>query len=258
LNNDNGSFPPATLRTLQILDLLAERPNGLTIKEISDELSIPIASLYRILNCMVSFGVVCQHKSQGDIYSLGYKIGIWASSGLAEYNLIEVSRPYMMELSEKTAQACQICILDENASVIICQELPSKGIAVISKLGVKIPINASAGGQAILSTKSDGEKKLFLDKAWIGVEKNTINTITKINDFNTKLINVAQDGYAIDNEEYAIGIGCIAVPIFVKGRAIASLGLTGSIGFYTKENINLSKGLLCSAADSISKDLLRS
>ena len=47
-----------------------------------------------------------------------------------------------------------------------------------------------------------------------------------------------EQGYGFDNEEFAIGIGCLAVPIYdtVK-NCIGSLGITGSIQAYQKKDM---------------------
>ena len=61
----------------------------------------------------------------------------------------------------------------------------------------------------------------------------TENSILDKIQFKKLLSEVRKQGYAQDDEEYAIGIGCLAVPIFDHtNNCIASLGLTGDYHYY--------------------------
>ena len=62
-------------------------------------------------------------------------------------------------------------------------------------------------------------------------------TITNKKDFLNELQTVLENGYAIDNQEYAIGIGCCAVPICNGlGKVIAALGTTGHWAEYADKS----------------------
>ncbi len=68
---------------------------------------------------------------------------------------------------------------------------------------------------------------------------------------------VAERGYALDMQEYSIGVGCIAVPIFnYTGKCIASIGITGNYNEYLEEkNIQRFYEILKHAANEISSQM---
>jgi DNA-binding IclR family transcriptional regulator len=85
----------------------------------------------------------------------------------------------------------------------------------------------------------------------------TENTIVDYSHFISEAINIRQSGYAVDDEEFAKGIICIATPVFnCDGRVVACVGLStltlyDSIDSLTDRKLELLK----SVADEISKKL---
>ena len=49
--------------------------------------------------------------------------------------------------------------------------------------------------------------------AGVDPERYTLNTITDAGELKTELARIRSSGYALDNEEYTIGVRCVAVPV---------------------------------------------
>lgn len=233
------NFPPACERTLKILEYVAMYPEGRTIREISEFLEIPIASSYRLVNCMLEHGVLRMGKLRFDCYKLGYKINAWASSSFGKSEWVEIARAFMKSVVLKTGQACQLCVLSYDSAIVIAQELPVKAVTVIAELGEKIPINISAGGKVLLSLLDSEKREQFLKKAWHLVCPDARGILVEQEDFKKLLDKIRLQKYSVDYEEYALGIGCLAVPLVLSdSEVVASLGITGKIDFYTEKNIS--------------------
>lgn len=247
------NFPPACERTLKILEYIAMYPEGCTIKEISEYLAIPIASSYRLVNCMLEYGVLRMGKIRSDCYKLGYKINAWASSASEEAEWVEISRSFMKSIVLKTGQACQLCVLSHDSAVVIAQELPVKAVTVIAELGDKIPINISAGGKVLASLLDKERQEQFLKNAWHLVGPDAKGLLVEQEEFKKLLDRIGSQRYSVDYEEYALGIGCLAVPLVLQdGDVVASLGITGKIDFYTEKNISDTIALLNTSCNQIS------
>ncbi len=256
MQSSNTNYPPACERALKILDYVASGADGRTIRDISVHLGIPIASAYRLVSCLASYNVLRPSRRNEELYVIGAKVSLWASSSQGMGELIEIARPFMKDIASSTGQACQLCILSYDAAVVVAQELPVRAIAVISELGEKIPINVSAGGKMLLSGYSDEEVDRFMRKAWPLVRKNTSHTVDTMPDLIAQLEEARRRGFSIDIEEYAIGIGCLAVPIKLQdGSVPAALGITGQIDFYqSQENMDSAVSLLRNAARDIASE----
>lgn len=253
-----NSFPPACERTLRILDYICEDSKGKTIKEISEFLDIPIASAYRLLNCMQEYGVIRSSRINKDHFKAGTTLSIWAGNSSEVSDLASIAKPYMIDLSQRTGQACQLCVLSNDSAVVIDQQLPRKGLAAIASLGEKIPVNISAGGKILAANLSSKRKQVFLSNASKLFRKETDKTLMDIDEFTKHIEKAKANGYGLDLEEYALGIGCIAVPIVgFNGKTVAALGLTGHISNYeSPEGIKKLYSALRSACNKISQQLV--
>ena len=104
----------------------------------------------------------------------------------------------------------------------------------MAPLDSPIPINVSAGGKAICAYLPEEEKLSVLKRA--ALPSYTANTITDKMELLFRLSEVKKHGYEFDNEEYALGICCIAAPIFDHtGKVIAAVGITGPSSKYDSE-----------------------
>jgi len=66
----------------------------------------------------------------------------------------------------------------------------------------------------------------------------TPNTITHPRDFEAELERVRAQGYAVDNEEYAIGMRCLGAPVFnFSRRVVAAMGISGPCWSLTLEQV---------------------
>lgn len=235
---DCKDFPPATLRTLQILDYFMADPSPKTLKTISEKLNIPFTSLYRIVMCMQEYRYLVEDPTRPNHFRLGYKMRQFSDIVFSEKNLVKIARPFMKEVSAKLNQACQLCILTENGVCTIEQCLPRSAITYITELNETIPVNVSASGKILTALLPAKERERFLRKASEYFVKNTAKTITDPELLKEHLESVALQAYGTDNEEYAEGIGCIAVPIYDSEKnPVAAIGATGPIEFYQKEEM---------------------
>ena len=89
------------------------------------------------------------------------------------------------------------------------------GRAVIrfdSPIGSRSPIHTLAMGKAILAYRPEEQQADYLES--VNFKPFTPNTITDMEQFRKELEKVRRQGYALDNEEWAIGVCCVAAPVF--------------------------------------------
>lgn len=216
---------PALDRALDIIDYLAINENS-TIKEMSTQLSIPIVSVYRMLEILVRRGYVKEIRRAETEYRLGSKIIDIARILDDNAHIASVARPFMKKLSLVTGQTSQLGVLTSGGVQYIAQEMPDRPINIIAGLYLEMGVNVSASGKILLAAMTDDLRTDFINR--IKLEQRTEYTITDRNLYLKELEIVKQQQYAVDKQEYAIGIGCCAVPVINKaGVTVAALGLTG-------------------------------
>ena len=78
MKTETNDFPPAAVRTLQILDLFLEDSSSKSLKTISEKLSIPFTSLYRIASCMKEYQYLVEDPANPKliqtVWGVGYQL----------------------------------------------------------------------------------------------------------------------------------------------------------------------------------------
>jgi DNA-binding IclR family transcriptional regulator len=67
-------------------------------------------------------------------------------------------------------------------------------------------------GKAILAFRPQEQQVAYLES--VDFQPFTPNTIPNVERFRKELENIRRQGYALDNEEWAIGVCCVAAPVF--------------------------------------------
>jgi len=246
---------PAVERALRIIDFLENKKGQATVKEISEGLEIPIVSASRIVKTLVSHGYLIENKGASSTYSLGLKFLHLSQVVLKRIEFIELARKHMSILSEETGQTSQLAVLQQNSVFYIEQILPKKPVSIIAPLHTPIALNTSASGKVLCAWKSREQQEAIVQAAEL--TKSTANSIVSKEQFYKELDRVRSTGYALDNEEFALGIGCIAAPIFdYTGQIIAAVGTTGHFVDYTKRaSFDRLKNAILKAARNISREV---
>jgi len=244
---------PALDKSLDIIEYMMLVNKPLSTKDISNALAIPIATTYRIINNLEYRGYIRQVKYQSGSYVLGFKFLQLSESVKKQLNLNVVALPTMRELADNTGHTVNIGVLQNDGVLYILQELPSTPVSIIAGLGVVISLNTSAIGKVLTAFLPEMEQYRFLKVTKL--LSKTENSIIEQNKFKKELDIIKTQRFGRDNEEYAIGISCLAAPIFnFAGEAIAAIGITGHTRDYENETIFLKlKNEVMSAANNISR-----
>jgi DNA-binding IclR family transcriptional regulator len=240
-NEAKSSAVPAVERALDILEYIGEQAKPIPLKEVQNVLKIPQASFFRIITELNERGYLREDNSASGRYVLGHKILYLSQCFARQIDLNVVALHCMRSLSEKCNQTSQLGVLQNNGVVYVNQVLSTRPISITASLGTVLPVNISAAGKALIAFLPENEREEFLGNAKFA--SHTEKTITDLDEFRKELKKVKEYGVAIDDEEYAVGIGCLAAPIFNhKGRCVAAVGITGYIDDY-KDKLLLSRNI---------------
>lgn len=216
---------PILSKGMELIELIAQHPAGLTIQEIVNILGHSKTSIYRIVCSLEEMGYLRKDQQKG-LFSLTrkmFKIGI---STLGTTTIIEHAYDPMRRLRDKLRETVVLGTLMGTKIVILEQVIGSHHFSFILKPGMGVCLHASAPGKAFLANIEDWERNDILSK--IEFTKYTDRTITNTADYLKELERVKISGYSIDMGEELSGVRCIGAPIFnVAGKIAASIWITG-------------------------------
>lgn len=218
-------------RALRVLWTLAADNNGWTLDELAKQMEMSKASLLRILRTLEADRVVLR---EGDAYFLGPRVLKLSHGYLEGLELDSVARPFMRTLAAETRQTVSLAVLDELEIVYIAIEKVYRAIGIQDEIGARHPANATALGKVMLASLSDDVvKRIITDRELLRLTHRTLHTTDALL---ANLAQVRKQGYAIDDEERAIGIRCVAAPIYrADGRVIGAISVAAAIFDMTYE-----------------------
>lgn len=239
-----------TKRVLDILLLLSDNENGLTLTEISEETNIPKSTISPILKTMIEMRFI--DIDEFNKYKIGinsYKVGQRFEDSL---DFLEIIKQYMKKIVRECNEICQIGIYSDGNVVYISKEEPSQAIKLISSVGKAIPAYSTALGKSLLSQFTDEEiREIYKNE----LKPITPYTITDMDRLLKEIQKVREKGYSYEKSESTLDVECVAVPLYNKGKLFAAMSISIPIFRSSEEKINQILNLLMLYKEKIEAEI---
>lgn len=194
---------------IKILELLAEE-RALTVTQVGEHLDINRAGSHRFLATLRDLGYV--EKNEDNRYRLTFRIMEMGMKVADRFEIRQEARKFMQELSTAFKETVNLGFWD-GKDILHLDKIDSPEILRIdAPIGSKTPAYCTALGKAILAHLSPDELNSYLSSTRL--VPHGPNTIVSKIKFRKELKKTCQHGYALDDEELAEGLRCIAAPVF--------------------------------------------
>jgi len=244
------------LKGFRALEEVCRRKNGLKQSELAVILKVDRSTALRILNTMTDAGYLL--KEADGRYHPTMRIPWLSHLVLEGMEIRGYARKHLEKVTLETGFSSHLAILSEGQVVYIDGEEGRGMIKVNTGIGNVAPVHCSATGKALTAHLEESSLKKVL-RGLSGdsfLQRYTANTIIGFPELLEEFSQIRQRGYAVDNEEYEVGIKCVAVPIFdYTGDVIATIGVSGTASKIEELGIGLLAGKLQAAAADISSNL---
>jgi len=214
-------------RALSILELLASKHQGLSASEISRSAKLPKSSTSYLLRTLVSRGYVRRDAETGQ-HTLGIRVLSLGGQAVQGMALREVAVPHLRHVVEHTRMGAHLAILDHGDAVYV-ERIESPGFIKMDIWnGRRVAPQATAVGKALICRLERQEVQEIAAKHRI--TPTSAKTITTLPRLWEELATVSQRGYAVDDEEHALGVRCVAAPVIAaSGEVVAAIGVSGTV-----------------------------
>ena len=248
------SKAPAVDYALDIMEYFAINNRPMGISDISNALNINKNAVSRVLEALIEKNWIYACEENQKKYNLTLRPFSLLSNNVRSNRFVRIATPLLENLNNELGDAVYLGVKNGKNVLYLLYFDSKKEVRINGRVGGEYPLNCSAPGKVLLSYSESDEIKTYFNDS---ISKMTENTIVDYSHFNSEATNIRQRGYAVDNEEFAKGIICIASPVFdFDGRIVACVGLStltlyDSIDSLTDRKLELLKGV----ADEISKKL---
>ncbi|VBB09586.1 transcription regulator iclr n-terminal [Lucifera butyrica] len=237
-----------TLRVLDIFEAVYNSIDGLTLAEISRRTGIAKGTLYPIVMTLLHEGFLQNLGSRIAIGKNCFKLGYAYVHSL---NYLDILKPHMREIVAACDEICQLGILDGGDVLYVEKTEPNQAIRIESSAGKTIAAYATALGKCLLSGLSNDETAKLYPGEFI---KYTARTIPDLKTLLQQLETVRDNGYAHEIGETNIDIECLAVPIKISDKVLASISVSLPIFRSTPEKTEKILDVLKFHAELIEKE----
>lgn len=151
---------PALEKGLDVLELLAHQPAGLTKSQIARELDRTVSEIFRMLVCLERRGYIAQLSEER--YSLTLKLFKLVQEHPPTERLIVDAFPIMNRLAHDSLQSCHLGVLEGGRVAILAQVNAPSNIGFYVKLGSTVDIMEAASGYVILAHQDVAQRERTL------------------------------------------------------------------------------------------------
>ncbi|BCA61016.1 Bacterial transcriptional regulator [Sphingomonas sp. HMP9] len=208
---------PALEKAIDIVELLAREPSGLTVTDIANRLSRSISELFRVIVVLDRRGWL--HKDPAsDRYRVTYKLLETAHRATPAQELTHVAAPLMHALSAAAMQSCHLVVVSGTRGLIVLrQESPGPtGFAV--RLGTSIALATNCSGHVLLAFMREDTRTTILDETMDDATDETRR------DLDAHLAAIRERGHEWSQSNRMAGVSDMSCPIFgYDGRVVAAL-----------------------------------
>jgi DNA-binding IclR family transcriptional regulator len=208
---------PALEKGLDVLELLAHQPEGLTKSQIARELNRTVSEIFRMLVCLERRGYIAQLS--GERYSLTLKLFKLVQEHPPTERLIADALPVMHRLANEILQSCHMGVVEGGRVAILAQVNAPTNLGFYVRLGSTVDLIEAASGYVILAHQDDEHRERTLSE-WARETGKTPPL-----DLAVHLARIRKAGYEKRASYLVKGIVNISFPIF-DDRASAVGALT--------------------------------
>lgn len=220
-------------RTLNILEWLSTTETTMTFRKIEEALRIPRSSLHGLLRTLCERGWL-ERDADARAYNLGIRTWQVGHAYMRGRTLAQRAQAYMLRVQGALRETVQLAVLDGRHNVYIAKVDGPQRLVLASEVGRRLEAHATGLGKVLLAGLPTQE----VDRRLSGVtlERLTPNTIVDHRALKRELGLVRRQGYALDNEEYTVGVRCVAVPVRdYTGEVTAAMSVSVPRVRFTRE-----------------------
>lgn len=230
-NDDSRSGIQVIARAAAILRSLKNENDGLSLGQIAERVDLPRSTVQRIVGALQAERFVIAASPDRGI-RLGPEIGALAKS--ARIDVLEMLRPYLVDLARRTKETVDLAIFRSKRLVFVDQISGTHRLRTVSFVGESFPLCNTANGKACLAKLSDKQvlARLADEKPSIAEDPASLQA------YLAEIETVRSTGVAFDRDQHTVGISAVGAAFYdLQGDLYAMSVPTPSSRFQTHEKL---------------------
>lgn len=220
---------PSVKKAFKILQAVADSNTGLGVSDLAKSLDIGKSTVHGITVALEELGILARdpvHKK----YNVGYTLFELGRKAYKKIELWDVAKASMENLMEEVGETVFLGTLNGDHVTILNLVESQNQLKITSPPGTRIPLLVGATGRVFLAQLEEKRAREIVIKK--GLTRYTSKSVTDPRRFLKEVDEARGRGYAVDQEEYILGLNAIAASIqttFLPPAAIWVVGFAPSL-----------------------------
>jgi len=214
----------STLKAFAVLEALVRAGKPVTLAELMAVTELPKPSLHRTLALFEEAGLLIREPG-GRAYAIGERLSRFGLDVLRNEAAAAERRMVLRRVVDEIHETCNLAVLRKGDLIYLDRveaDWPLRLHMPVGSTGLRP--HSCASGKLLLAFRPPAERARLL--AAMPLERFTDRTITERSVLASELDRIVSAGYAVDNEEYVVGVACVAVPVRDRsGEVVAAIAL---------------------------------
>jgi DNA-binding IclR family transcriptional regulator len=243
----------SVIKAVRVMEALADADGPVGVTELARQVDMDKSSVSRMLRTLETAGYVSQDPVSKS-YLLGLTLVHLGQKVLRRLNLRNAARSSLESLASRSGECAHIAVLVGGRALYIDQAAPLRGVSIDAPIGTLAPLHCTALGKSLLAFQPEAVIESLLPS--LNLEAFTRRTLTDIGSVTRDLSQVRERRVSFDDEEFSVGVRCIATPIFKHDNSVAAaIGLSGPSPRVTDERLREWESMLQEEAIAVSMRL---
>jgi IclR family KDG regulon transcriptional repressor len=215
---------PSVKKAFAILSAISSSKEGLGVSELAQDLKMAKSTVHGMTSTLEELGAVMRDPLTKK-YKLGFTLLEIGRSAYSRIDLKTSARPVMEELMEKTRTSVFLGILNWGHVTVLDIVESRQDLKITAPVGSTIPLFAGAVGKVFLASMEEAQAEKMVKSK--GLPRFTVNSIADTKLYFQELRRVREKRYAVDDEEYIMGVRAVASPLLGLGQLRAAIWAVG-------------------------------
>jgi len=212
-------------RALDLLEQFQEGDAELGITDLSNRLNLQKNNVFRLVATLKAKNYIEMNSATGK-YRLGIKTRALGQVATRLIDFAQHARPFLADLKQACHETCNFSVIKDGYAYYLESVESDLPVRVAQQVGSSRPLYCTAAGRVQLAFVEPHRRMELLSGS--EMKRLTPRTITDPDLLYNELDKVAQQGYAIDDQEHDAGVMEIAAPVFDShGAVIGALSILG-------------------------------
>ncbi len=212
-------------RALALLEDVSNHAEGIALSDLAVRAGLAPSTAHRLLKSLENHRFVTQDNERG-LWFTGVQAFTVGAGFLRNRDFVSIARPFMHRAMNESGESVNLAIRDGQETIYLSQVESRQMMRALAPPGGRAPLHASGVGKAFLAGMAPEDAGALVQS--LTFDRFTPKTIRNGLAMMDDIARARRTGFAIDDEEHAVGLRCVASPVFNEfAEPVAAISISG-------------------------------